>query len=140
MIKEATFWGDDYVMSGSDCGHVFIWNRHTSKLIMLLQADNHVVNCLQPHPSLPILATSGIDHDIKLWAPTLEEPSFDVAAAKKVNLSRECMSVITKFISLDFKLFYSYVCIYVYIYIYIKLNKNLETTINTFNKHILANL
>ncbi|KAJ8954049.1 hypothetical protein NQ318_004353 [Aromia moschata] len=77
MIKEATFWGNDHVMSGSDCGHVFIWNRHTAELTMLLQADHHVVNCLQPHPTLPILATSGIDHDIKLWAPNLEETSFD---------------------------------------------------------------
>ncbi|CAG9859508.1 unnamed protein product [Phyllotreta striolata] len=77
MIKEATFWGDDYVMSGSDCGHVFIWNRHTADLKMLLQADQHVVNCLQPHPTLPILATSGIDHDVKLWAPIREETSFD---------------------------------------------------------------
>ncbi|KAG5889420.1 hypothetical protein JTB14_032754 [Gonioctena quinquepunctata] len=77
MIKEATFWGDDYVMSGSDCGHVFIWNRHTGVLKMLLQADQHVVNCLQPHPTLPLLATSGIDHDVKLWAPILEAPAFD---------------------------------------------------------------
>lgn len=82
MIKEANFWGNDYVMSGSDCGHVFIWNRHSGELKMLLQADQHVVNCLQPHPTLPILATSGIDYDIKLWAPTLEEPSFDEKMAK----------------------------------------------------------
>ncbi|CAH1105725.1 unnamed protein product [Psylliodes chrysocephalus] len=81
MIKEATFWGDDYVMSGSDCGHVFIWNRHTADLKMLLQADQHVVNCLQPHPTLPILATSGIDHDVKLWAPTQEQSSFDSKTA-----------------------------------------------------------
>ncbi|KAJ8924994.1 hypothetical protein NQ315_001159 [Exocentrus adspersus] len=82
MIKESTFWGNDYVMSGSDCGHVFIWNRHTAELKMLLQADQHVVNCLQPHPTLPLLATSGIDHDIKLWAPILEEPSFDYKSAE----------------------------------------------------------
>lgn len=85
MIKEASFWGDDYVMSGSDCGHVFIWDRHTAELKMLLQADHHVVNCLQPHPSLPLLATSGIDHDIKLWTPVLEDPTFDVEAANKVR-------------------------------------------------------
>lgn len=69
MIKEATFWGNEYVMSGSDCGHVFVWNRKTSELVMLLEADQHVVNCLQPHPTLPYLATSGIDYDIKLFAP-----------------------------------------------------------------------
>uniref|UniRef100_A0A1Y1LGV7 Uncharacterized protein n=2 Tax=Photinus pyralis TaxID=7054 RepID=A0A1Y1LGV7_PHOPY len=77
MIKEATFWGNDYVMSGSDCGHIFIWDRKSADLKMLLQADQHVVNCLQPHPTLPILATSGIDHDIKFWAPTAEESLFD---------------------------------------------------------------
>ncbi|VEN50753.1 unnamed protein product [Callosobruchus maculatus] len=81
MIKEATFWGDDYVMSGSDCGHVFIWEKSTGKLKMLLRADQHVVNCLQPHPVLPLLATSGIDHDVKLWAPKLNECGFDAAAA-----------------------------------------------------------
>lgn len=69
MIKEATFWGNDYVMSGSDCGHVFTWNRKTGELVMLLEADQHVVNCLQPHPTLPYLATSGIDYDIKLYTP-----------------------------------------------------------------------
>ncbi|ENN75936.1 hypothetical protein YQE_07472, partial [Dendroctonus ponderosae] len=82
MIKEATFWGSNYVMSGSDCGHVFIWNRHTTKLEMLLQADQHVVNCLRPHPTLPILATSGIDHDIKLWAPILDDCGFDAEQAE----------------------------------------------------------
>nr|XP_970419.2 PREDICTED: DDB1- and CUL4-associated factor 6 [Tribolium castaneum] len=82
MIKEATFWGNDYVMSGSDCGHVFIWDKNTTKLKMLLQADQHVVNCLQPHPTLPLLATSGIDHDVKLWAPILEEPGFNVKMAE----------------------------------------------------------
>nr|XP_023015417.1 DDB1- and CUL4-associated factor 6-like [Leptinotarsa decemlineata] len=86
MIKEAAFWGDDYVMSGSDCGHVFIWNRETAAVKMLLQADKHVVNCLQPHPTLPLLATSGIDHDVKVWGPILEEPSFDeVMSADLIN-------------------------------------------------------
>ncbi|KAL3285002.1 hypothetical protein HHI36_019131 [Cryptolaemus montrouzieri] len=84
MIKEATFWGNNYVMSGSDCGHIFIWDRHTGKLKMLMQADQHVVNCLQPHPTLPLLATSGIDHDVKLWAPILEEPNFDAKMAEEL--------------------------------------------------------
>lgn len=85
MIKEASFWGEDFVMSGSDCGHVFVWNRHTAELKMLLQADQHVVNCLQPHPTLPLLASSGIDHDVKLWAPILEESSFDSKIAEDVS-------------------------------------------------------
>lgn len=91
MIKEATFWGNDYVMSGSDCGHVFIWDRKTAKLVMLLQADHHVVNCLQPHPTLPILATSGIDHDVKLWSPILEDANFDLKMAEDLMKRNEVM-------------------------------------------------
>ena len=53
QIKEANFWGNQFVMSGSDCGHIFIWDRYTARLAMLLEADRHVVNCLQPHPFDP---------------------------------------------------------------------------------------
>lgn len=82
MIKEATFWGNDYIMSGSDCGHVFTWHRATGRLVMLMQADQHVVNCVQPHPTLPLLATSGIDYDIKVWSPMDgEKVRFDEEAA-----------------------------------------------------------
>lgn len=85
MIKEANFWGNDYIMSGSDCGHVFVWDRETAKLCMLLEADQHVVNCVQPHPYQPILATSGIDYDVKLWAPLNEESNFDEEFAEDVR-------------------------------------------------------
>lgn len=88
MIKEATFWGRDFVMSGSDCGHVFTWNRKTGELVMLLEADSHVVNTLQPHPTLPYLITSGIDHDIKLFAPSEDDKiqcRFDKAKAIDVS-------------------------------------------------------
>ena len=33
------------------------------------------VNCLEPHPHLPGMATSGLDHDVKLWTPTAEQPT-----------------------------------------------------------------
>lgn len=52
---------------------------------MLLEADQHVVNCLQPHPYLPLLATAGIDYDVKLWAPINEESSFDEKFAEDVS-------------------------------------------------------
>ncbi|CAF1013771.1 unnamed protein product [Rotaria sordida] len=78
MIKEANFWSDSYVMSGSDCGHIFIWNKFTSNLVRIIQADEHVVNCVQPHPrDYPILASSGIDYNIKLFSPLAEKPIDD---------------------------------------------------------------
>jgi len=96
MIKEANFWGDNYVISGSDCGHVFMWEKSSGRLKMLLEADRHVVNCLQPHPSLPILATSGIDHDVKLWAPVHETPRFDFAMADELMKRNALMLEETK--------------------------------------------
>lgn len=60
QIKESNFWGDRFVLSGSDCGHVFIWDRYTAEVVMLLEADKHVVNCIQPHP----YETSKFDSDV----------------------------------------------------------------------------
>uniref|UniRef100_A0A674N6B5 Ddb1 and cul4 associated factor 6 n=1 Tax=Takifugu rubripes TaxID=31033 RepID=A0A674N6B5_TAKRU len=91
MIKESCFWGNNFVMSGSDCGHIFIWDRHTAEHLMLLEADNHVVNCLQPHPYDPILASSGIDYDIKIWSPLEASPSFNRALAHEVITRNELM-------------------------------------------------
>uniref|UniRef100_A0A673Z6C0 Ddb1 and cul4 associated factor 6 n=1 Tax=Salmo trutta TaxID=8032 RepID=A0A673Z6C0_SALTR len=91
MIKESCFWGNNFVMSGSDCGHIFIWDRHTGEHLMLLEADNHVVNCLQPHPYDPILASSGIDYDIKIWSPLEVSPSFNRVLADEVITRNELM-------------------------------------------------
>ncbi|MEQ2199538.1 DDB1- and CUL4-associated factor 6 [Xenoophorus captivus] len=66
-------------MSGSDCGHIFVWDRHTAEHLMLLEADNHVVNCLQPHPYDP-----RIDYDIKIWSPLEQSTSFNRVLAEEV--------------------------------------------------------
>ncbi|XP_040280062.1 DDB1- and CUL4-associated factor 6 isoform X2 [Bufo bufo] len=91
MIKEAGFWGKNFVISGSDCGHIFIWDRHTTEHLMLLEADNHVVNCLQPHPYDPILASSGIDYNVKIWSPLEQDKSFNWALAEEVISRNELM-------------------------------------------------
>ncbi|XP_071403561.1 DDB1- and CUL4-associated factor 6-like [Centroberyx affinis] len=96
MTKESCFWGDQFVMSGSDCGHIFIWDRASGQHVMLLEADNHVVNCLQPHPYEPVLATSGIDYNIKMWSPMEEVPSFDRKLAEEVICRNELMLEETK--------------------------------------------
>jgi len=48
-VKDVNFFGldDDYVVSGSDSGHVFIWDRKTAKLVNILEADSEVVNVVQ---------------------------------------------------------------------------------------------
>lgn len=71
-VKECNFFGpkSEYVMSGSDDGSIFIWKKSTEDLVMRFPGDRTVVNCLQGHPlGYPILATSGIENDVKVWAP-----------------------------------------------------------------------
>ncbi|KAL8860325.1 MAG: hypothetical protein Q9178_003296 [Gyalolechia marmorata] len=61
-VKDANFFGldDEYVVSGSDGGHLFIWDKKTSELVNILQGDNEVVNVIQ--------AVSGIDSTIKIFS------------------------------------------------------------------------
>ncbi|OBS76407.1 hypothetical protein A6R68_17145 [Neotoma lepida] len=74
-VKGVNFYGpkSEFVVSGSDCGHIFLWEKSSCQIIQFMEGDKGgVVNCLEPHPHLPVLATSGLDHDVKIWAPTAE--------------------------------------------------------------------
>lgn len=62
------------VAAGSDDGRMFVWDRHTGALITALRGDRYVVNCIDSHPTLPLLACCGIDATIKLWSPCLTHP------------------------------------------------------------------
>ncbi|XP_077415485.1 DDB1- and CUL4-associated factor 8 isoform X2 [Vanacampus margaritifer] len=77
-VKGVNFYGpcSEFVVSGSDCGHIYLWDKHSARIVQFMEGDRGgVVNCLEPHPHLPGMATSGLDHDIKLWAPTAETPT-----------------------------------------------------------------
>ncbi|XP_028409491.1 WD and tetratricopeptide repeats protein 1-like [Dendronephthya gigantea] len=73
-IKEANFFGanGEYIVAGSDDGSFFVWEKSTANLLRILKGDESIVNCLQPHPSGCILATSGIDPVVRLWSPQAE--------------------------------------------------------------------
>lgn len=86
-VKDVNYFGldDEYVVSGSDCGNVFIWDRKTSDLVNILSGDSDVVNVVQGtisdcdilivelirlgHPYEPMLAVSGIENTIKIFSP-----------------------------------------------------------------------
>ena len=38
-----------------------------------MKADRHIVNCIQPHPIDPIIASSGIEKHIKIFQPIANE-------------------------------------------------------------------
>lgn len=89
-VKDVNYFGldDEYVVSGSDSGHLFIWDRKTSNLVNILEGDAEVVNVVQGefrrrlkmaiiqtltrasgHPYEPTIAASGIDNTIKIYSP-----------------------------------------------------------------------
>ncbi|RAK74807.1 WD repeat-containing protein [Aspergillus fijiensis CBS 313.89] len=70
-VKDVNFYGldDEFVVSGSDSGHIFIWDRKTCKLVNILEGDSEVVNVVQGHPYEPTIAASGIDNTIKIFSP-----------------------------------------------------------------------
>ncbi|KAH2176320.1 hypothetical protein KXW37_008798 [Aspergillus fumigatus] len=70
-VKDVNYFGlnDEYVVSGSDSGHIFIWDRKTTNLVNILEADSEVVNVVQGHPYEPTIAASGIDNTIKIFSP-----------------------------------------------------------------------
>lgn len=61
-VKGVSFLGleDEYVMSGSDDGHIYVWSKADGVLRQWLRGDQNIVNCLEPHPHQPLaFATSG---------------------------------------------------------------------------------
>ena len=70
-VKDVNYYGldDEYVVSGSDSGHLFVWDRKTSECVNILEGDGEVVNVIQGHPYEPMLACSGIDNTIKIFSP-----------------------------------------------------------------------
>ncbi|XP_045711806.1 LOW QUALITY PROTEIN: DDB1- and CUL4-associated factor 8-like [Phyllostomus hastatus] len=78
-VKGVNFYGpgSEFVVSGSDDGHIFLWEKSSCQIIQLLERGDRAgtVNCLEPHPYLPVMATSGLDHDAKIWAPTAKDPT-----------------------------------------------------------------
>jgi WD40 repeat protein len=57
---------DQWVISGSDDGNFFIWDKKSEKLHGIYEGDSTVVNVIEGHPHFPLLATSGIDTSIKV--------------------------------------------------------------------------
>jgi DDB1- and CUL4-associated factor 6 len=92
-VKDCGFLGsnDEYVWSGSDCGHFFIWrNDESAKLVGIWKGDDSVVNVLAQHPTLPICAVSGIDDTVKLFGP-LGSSRTDDQSFNKFNQSERIL-------------------------------------------------
>ncbi|KAK3000860.1 hypothetical protein RJ639_021090 [Escallonia herrerae] len=86
-VKGVNFFGPkcEYVVSGSDCGRIFIWKKKGGELVRVMEADEQVVNCIECHPHMTLLASSGIEHDIKIWTPKAIERAVMPVDIEKVS-------------------------------------------------------
>ncbi|KAK4887786.1 hypothetical protein RN001_004057 [Aquatica leii] len=87
-IKGVNYFGpkSEYIVSGSDCGNIYIWDKETECIVnWMLADDSGVVNCLEPHPQLPFLCTSGLDWDIKVWVPSCEKDPLMTGLAETIK-------------------------------------------------------
>ncbi|KAK7060611.1 hypothetical protein VNI00_001377 [Paramarasmius palmivorus] len=77
-VKDVNFLGpfDSYVVSGSDDGNWFMWDKSNADLKGVYEGDGSVVNVIEGHPWLPIVAVSGIDKTVKIFGPCKGESSF----------------------------------------------------------------
>jgi tetratricopeptide (TPR) repeat protein len=73
FLKNAKYAGpnDEYICTGSDSGHAWIYARANGSVASFLHADHFTCNGIVPHPSLPFFITYGIDSTAKLWRASL---------------------------------------------------------------------
>ena len=87
-IKGVNFFGSNsrYVLSGSDEGHVLMWDRRSGQLVQAMLGDRvGAVNNLQPHPSnVPLLLTSGLEHTAAVWSPQSDARTLSVEAMRPI--------------------------------------------------------
>ena len=90
ICKQTNFYGmnDEVVISGSDCGRIFFWEKKTGKICGVKESDTRVVNCIERRQQDLLLASSGIDHNIKLFSPVGVESTMRVLYQKKSTIER----------------------------------------------------
>lgn len=84
--RRCNFFGrrSEWVISGSDDARVYFWNKRSGALVNVLSGHDDVVNCTVASPTYPMLATSGIDNNVKLWEPLGRLSEKDAARREKL--------------------------------------------------------
>lgn len=68
FLKTVAYFGpqEEYIVSGCDTGHTWVWDRRTGGLAAWVTTDTSISNGVIPHPWAPMLACYGIDSELKL--------------------------------------------------------------------------
>ena len=94
FLKCAKYAGpnDEYICTGSDSGHTFIYDKHTSGVVSLLKTDRSTCNGIIPHKTLPFFICYGIDSTAKLWRaslPARDEDDDSPSVSKNIPMPLE---------------------------------------------------
>ncbi|XP_009782402.1 uncharacterized protein LOC107771848 isoform X2 [Nicotiana tabacum] len=70
-LNGVTFLGPrcEYIAGGSDCGRIYIWNKKSSEVVRVMEADRQGVSYVVSHPHTTVLASCGMEPDTKIWTP-----------------------------------------------------------------------
>ena len=80
---------DEYEVSGSDDGRGYIWDKQSGRLLQILEGDTDTVNNIVGHPTLPLIAMSGIDDSVKIFAPIADRTNGGSCMAESDDIVRE---------------------------------------------------
>ncbi|KAI9306334.1 WD40-repeat-containing domain protein [Cunninghamella echinulata] len=84
---------DEYLISSSDDGLVYIWQRHTRKIVQILQVNASLISAIQGHPQLPILAIVCSGQSIKIYSPLYgSSETLDPITTKTTTTTRHKIS------------------------------------------------
>jgi WD40 repeat protein len=85
------WFGENFILCGSDCGHIYGWNIN-SQMVCSLKSSTDIVRTICVHRTLPILANAGYSDDIVIWEPTSDTLCSQIAQnavdANRRELSR----------------------------------------------------
>lgn len=74
--KDTRFFGSesDYIVSSSDCGNIFIWDKHSLDPLIYLKTNSSEKSVsLEVHPELPYIFTGSRELKLNMWMPTSED-------------------------------------------------------------------
>ncbi|KYN32841.1 DDB1- and CUL4-associated factor 8 [Trachymyrmex septentrionalis] len=71
-VFNGTFFGpkSEYIVAKISDECIWIWEKNSESVIRGMTVERDYVTCLESHPHIPILATSGHDDNVKLWVPS----------------------------------------------------------------------
>lgn len=70
VLRACFGYDEQLVVSGSEDGRVFIWNKEFGALLAVMDAHKGNTNCVSWNPKIKgMFATSGDDYIVKVWGP-----------------------------------------------------------------------